>query len=108
MEEVSQGSWEAADTDCSYSHMINSFTAPACKMSRLKHARTRLHNSIFFAPTTSTINAVRCDESPFTCQCENEDKKASGFQILHFYWSVSSDIMAMKGLNKITVCLSKY
>jgi len=27
-------------------------------------------------------------------QCDNEDKKAEGFQISDFYWSVSGDIMA--------------
>ena len=29
---------------------------------------------------------------------EKEDKKAEGFQILHFYWLFLSDIMAVKGL----------
>ena len=29
---------------------------------------------------------------------KKEDKKASGFQIPHFYGSFSNDIMAMKGL----------
>ena len=38
------------------------------------------------------------DENPFTCQCEKEDKKAEGFQILHFYWLFSSDIVAVTGL----------
>ena len=38
------------------------------------------------------------DESPFTCQCEKEDKKTEGFQIPHFYSSFSSEIMAVKGL----------
>ena len=38
------------------------------------------------------------DESPLTCQCEREDKKASGFQISHFYSLVPSDIMAVKEL----------
>ena len=59
MEGVSQGNWEAADTDCSYSHLINPFTAPACKMSRLKCARRRLQHSKYFAPLTSTFYAVR-------------------------------------------------
>ena len=38
------------------------------------------------------------DENPLTCQCEKEDEKAEGFQMSHFYWSFSSDIMAIKGL----------
>ena len=41
---------------------------------------------------------MRFDENPFTCQCEKEDKKTDGFQILHFYWLVLSDIMVVKGL----------
>ena len=60
---------------------LNPFTAPASKISGLKRARARLKNSIFFAPITSTFNAVRRDESPFICQCENEDK---GFRVSNF------------------------
>ena len=44
-----------------------------------------------------------CYETPFTCQCEKENKNASGFQVLHFCWSFSSDIMAVKGLTGSTV-----
>ena len=51
----------------------------------------------------SIFNAMRFDKSPFTCQCEKEDKKAYGFQISHFYWSFSSDTMAVKVL--IVSCL---
>ena len=43
---------------------------------------------------------MRLDEKPFTCQCEKKNKKAEVFQISHYYWSFSSDIMAVKGLNK--------
>ena len=39
------------------------------------------------------------DENPFTCQCEKEGKKAQGFQVSHFYWLFSSDIMAVTGIN---------
>ena len=38
------------------------------------------------------------NENNFTCQCEEEDKMTQGFQMLHFYGSFSSDIMAVKGL----------
>jgi len=41
---------------------------------------------------------MRFDENLFTDQCEKEDKKALEFQISRFYWSFSSDIMAVKGL----------
>ena len=29
---------------------------------------------------------------------KQKDKKASGFQISHFHWSISSDLMAVKRL----------
>ena len=47
-----------------------------------------------------TFSAMRFGESPFTCQCEKGGKNAEGFQTSHFYWSFSSDIMAVKGLNQ--------
>ena len=52
---------------------------------------------MFSGPVTSTFSDVRFDEIPFTCQCEKEDKKGSGFQISHFYGSFSNDIIAVKG-----------
>ena len=55
---------------------INPFTGPACNISGLKDARTRLQTVYFRAYDTSTGNAVRCDETPFTCQCEKQDKEA--------------------------------
>ena len=51
-------------------------------------------NSIFSDPIASTLSAIRCDESPSTCQCEKENKKAERFQISHFYWSFRSDIIS--------------
>ena len=39
------------------------------------------------------------DEDPFACQCEKEDRNSLEFKIWHFYWSFSSDVMAVKGLN---------
>ena len=47
-----------------------------------------------------TFKAMCFDENPFTCQCEKENKKGIRFQISHFYWSFSSDTMAVKGLIK--------
>jgi len=43
---------------------------------------------------------MRFDKNPFTFQSETDNKKAEGFQILHFYWSFLSAITAVKGLNK--------
>ena len=56
---------------------------------------------IFWSYNATTFNAMHFDEDPFTCQCEKEDKKAYGLQILHFYWSFSSDLMAVKGLKTV-------
>ena len=53
---------------------------------------------IFRSYDTSTFNAMRFDENSFKCQCEKEDKEACRFQILHFRWSFSTDIMTVKGL----------
>ena len=77
-----------------YSFIINPFTAQACTISGLKDAQMRLQS--FFFGNTSTFSAVRVDENLFTCQCEKEDKKAEGFQMSHFDWSFSNDIMAAK------------
>ena len=77
---------------------FNPFTAPACKISRLKDARTRLQTYIFRSSGTSTFIAMRFDKNPLTHHCEKEDKMVEGFQISHFYWLFSSDIMAVKGL----------
>jgi len=74
---------------------FNPFTAPAYKISGLKYTRMCLQTVYF-----PIFSAVRFDENPFTCQCENEDKKAKGFQISYFYWSFLSYIMAVKGLRK--------
>ena len=48
---------------------------------------------------------MRLDESLFTCQCKNENRKAQGFKISHFHCSFSSDIMAVKGLSRFPWCL---
>ena len=38
----------------------------------------------------SIFSAMHFDV-PSTCQCEKEDRKAEGFQISHFYWSLSNE-----------------
>ena len=65
--------------------IINPFTAPACKVSRLKDAWTHLQTVYF--PVLSTVNAMSFDEYPFTRRCKKEDQKG-GFQI-SFLWVVS-------------------
>ena len=57
--------------------IINPFAAPACKISGLKDAWTCLKNSTFFwSYHTSTFNAMRFDDNPFTHQYKKEKKKA--------------------------------
>ena len=79
---------------------VNPFTAPACKMSGLKVDGHPRKQSVFRLYVTSTLNAMRFDENPFTCRCEKEKKKkkkkrrrkkkkrginkAKGFRISHF------------------------
>ena len=36
------------------------------------------------------------NENPFKCQYEKEDKKASMFQISHFYGSLSNDVKGLR------------
>ena len=56
---------------------VNPFTAPACKMSGLKDARTCLHaGSIFSGPVTSNFNAACFYGDPFIRLFEKEDKEA--------------------------------
>ena len=45
---------------------------------------------------------MRFDENPFHMSVRKGKQK--GFQIWHFYWSFSSDIMAVKGLIGRGVC----
>ena len=53
---------------------VHSSDAPACNISgREKDAREQY---IFRSYSTSTLNAMRFDENPFTCRCEKEGKKA--------------------------------
>ena len=55
---------------------FNTFTAPDCKISGLKGACKQY---IFRSYNTSTSNAERFDETPFTCLYEKGNQKASGF-----------------------------
>ena len=54
---------------------LNPFTAPACKMSGLKVDGHPRKQSVFWLYVTSTLNAMRFDENPFTCRCEKEKEK---------------------------------
>ena len=91
---------------------LNPFAAPACNISGLKGARTRLKNSMFSGPVTHLLSVLcRFDENPFTYQCETErnrkekreekkdEEKNAGFHISHFIsrFEVISDILVVKG-----------
>ena len=58
------------------SAILNPFTVPACKISGLKDAQTRLQTVYIPVLQQSTFNAMCFDENLFTCQCKKEDKKA--------------------------------
>ena len=53
---------------------------------------------IFRFYNTSIFSAICFDEDHFTYQSEKESERAEGFQISYFYWSFSSDTMAVNGL----------
>ena len=55
---------------------------------------------IFRSYNSSTFNAVRFDESPFTWQSEKDDKKAKGFK---FCACIGRFQVTAKGLNMCTV-----
>ena len=48
---------------------------------------------------------MRFDEDPFTCQCEKESKGHKGLRFRTFNESFSGDIMAVTGLNTVSLLL---
>ena len=63
---------------------LNPFTAPACNISGLKDARTRLQTVNFPVYATSASNAMSFDENRFTSQCEKEDTILKGLKFRAF------------------------
>ena len=55
------------------SEIINPFTAPTCKISRLKDAQCTCRQYIFSSYKQSTFNSVHFDENP--CNCWFKKKK---------------------------------
>ena len=77
---------------------LNPFTATACKISGLKNAHIHATRQyIWWSYNKSAVNTV-----PFDSALAKGAKKPWWFQIWHFYWLFSSDIMAVKGLNGFT------
>ena len=60
---------------------------------------------ILWSYNTSIFDAMHFDENPFHMTVWKSKQK--GFQISHFYWSFSSDDMAVKGLN-ISDCTNVF
>jgi len=77
---------------------LNPFTATACTISGLKNATTHLQT--IFSGHTAHLLSMLCILMKILshASAKKEDKNDQGFQIWHFYWSFSSDIMAVKGL----------
>ena len=79
------------------------FTAPACQISGLKDAWTHLQTVYFRSYTVY----FQCDVFQWKSFHVPVWKSSQRFQILHFDWLFSSDIMAVKGLIvsfKIVIC----
>ena len=69
--------------------LFNPFTAPACKISRLKNACMHASKQyIWWSCNKSTFNTVHFDGNTLMCSCVGE-KRPKWFQIWHFYWSFS-------------------
>ena len=80
---------------------VNPITAPACKISGLKDARTRLQTVYIPGPITHLLSMLCVWMKILShASAKKETKKAEGFQISRLYWSFSSDIKAVKGLMK--------
>ena len=65
---------------------INPFTAPTCKISGLKDARTDTpaNSRIFRSYDTPTFNIMHFDENPFKRHCEKKTKSFKGFKFRCF------------------------
>ena len=76
---------------------INPFTAPACKISRLKDARTRLQ-TVIFRSYNIYCQCYAFWWKSFRVPAQKERQKGLQFQILRIDVSFSNNIMAVKGL----------
>ena len=78
---------------------INPFTAQDCKISGQKNwTHAPANSNMLQSYNKSNFNVTDFDENPFTCKYLEENKKAAGIEISHFYWLFSSDVMAVNGL----------
>ena len=80
---------------------LNPFTATAWRISGAERCMDEPAHGIVSGPIPAILNAMRFNGDPFTCHCDEEDKKTYGFQISHFYCSFSTDVMAVKVLMKV-------
>ena len=84
---------------------INPFTVPACEGYGLNNDRNAPANSLFSGPLTPAFNAIRLNESHFTCPSEKEDKKAWGFQISNLFGRFQATSWRWRGYRETEACL---
>ena len=90
-----RGSW-AAGHSLLTGGRINPFTVPACTISGLKEARTRLQTVYF-----PVLQHLLCVLGKIISRaCAKKKTKAYGCQVSHFYRSFSNDIITVKGLKR--------
>ena len=76
---------------------FNPFTAPVCKISGLKDARTRLGTEYF--PVTATFSAIHFDKKSFHVPVRERKQKSLRVKFRRgAIFGPSRDIMAVKGL----------
>ena len=84
-----------------YCLCLNPFIVPVCKIAGLKDAERHVPaNSIFSGPITHLLWML-CVLMKLLSRAsvkKKKKKKAKGFWILHFKWSFSRNIVAVKGL----------
>ena len=89
--------------------IFKSFIAPACNISGMKIAQTRLLRVHCFGSIANLILILYVLIKLFSHASEKKrNRKDEEFQISHFYWSFSSDIIAMKGLRCVCDLLLAY
>ena len=73
---VSSDRTRAATSLTPLTRLVGWHTAPACKMLGRAFRCYIFRSYIFRSYSTSTVNAMRFDDNPFTCRCNKEGEKA--------------------------------
>ena len=89
--------------------IFNSFTAPVCNISGMKNCKNMpAKSTLFWFYSKSNFNFIRFDKLFSQASEKKRNKKNKEFQISYFYWSFSSDVIAMKGLRCVCDLLLVY